>query len=112
MLFILTILLLVGCSTGSPSWAYGFVKWDGETYVSTDSEISENNIGNLVGEVTRYSTKEGSYSGDFSNQYEKGAKYYEIKGINTDEAIAIKNDKGVFIKAIIKEQWEAENLNK
>lgn len=45
-----------------------------------------------IGEVTKYSDTEATYSGNFSNKYEKGTKYYSIKGISTDKAIAIEED--------------------
>ena len=41
---------------------------------------------------------EGTYSGNFSNTYPKGTKYYSIVGESTDEAIAVKNN-GNYIKA-------------
>ncbi|MGD6795947.1 hypothetical protein [Metabacillus indicus] len=40
-----------------------------------------------------------SYPGNFSNTFKKGTKYYSINGISTDEAIAVKDPDGRFIKA-------------
>lgn len=44
-----------------------------------------------IGEVTMYSDKEGSYTGNF---------YYSIKGISSDIAIAIREPDGRYRKAI------------
>ncbi|WP_192797397.1 hypothetical protein [Psychrobacillus glaciei] len=78
-------------------WAYAFVVWDGYVYVITDEIVNE--VEKEIGHVTRYSDREGTYSGNFSNVYPKGTKYYSIVGFNTDEAIAIKDEKGKYIKA-------------
>ena len=51
-----------------------------------------------IGKVTKYSDEEGTYSGNFSNTYKKGTKYFRISGINIDEAIAIEED-GQYRKA-------------
>lgn len=90
----------------SASWAYPFVKWNNVTYVVTEEVVSETNIGKRIGEVTVYSGEEGSYEGNFSNIYKEGTEYYEISNINTKESIAIKNDKGQFIKAVISHKNE------
>ncbi|MEI4771354.1 hypothetical protein WAX74_17140 [Psychrobacillus sp. FJAT-51614] len=78
------------------SWAYPFVVWDGYVYVLTDEVVDE--VEKEIGHVTKYSDMEGTYSGNFSNVYQKGTKYYSIVGVSTDEAIAVKND-GSYIKA-------------
>ncbi|WP_157077442.1 hypothetical protein [Robertmurraya korlensis] len=39
------------------------------------------------------------YPGNFSNVYKKGTKYYSIKGINTEESIAIHDINGKYKKA-------------
>ncbi|MGW6383756.1 hypothetical protein [Peribacillus butanolivorans] len=120
ILLIILILSLVGCNsendemrdkentqTGmSASWAYPFVKWNNETYVVTEEVVSETNIGKRIGEVTVYLDEEGTYGGNFSNIYKEGTEYYEISNINTKELIAIKNDKGQFIKAVISDKNE------
>ena len=43
---------------------------------------------------------EGTYSGNFSNTFKKGTKLFSIKGVSTDEAIAIQNEDGIFTKAV------------
>ncbi|WP_391118108.1 hypothetical protein [Psychrobacillus sp. L3] len=78
-------------------WAYAFAVWDGYVYVITDEIVNE--VEKEIGHVTRYSGREGTYSGNFSNVYPKGTRYYSIVGLNTDEAIAIKDEKGKYIKA-------------
>jgi hypothetical protein len=71
-------------------WAYSFVVWDGYTYVVSDEFVTE--VDNVIGKVTIYSSIEGTYSGNFSNAYEEGTKYYSIIGIDTNEAIAIQEN--------------------
>lgn len=69
------------------SWAYPFVVWDKNVYVVSDEVVIE--IDKQIGRVTKYSDKEGNYGGNFSNVYKKGTKYFSIKGISTDIAIAV-----------------------
>ncbi|MCM3409838.1 hypothetical protein [Metabacillus litoralis] len=78
------------------SWAYPFVVWDEYIYVISDEYVTE--IDNEIGHVTRYSDME-QYSGNFSNAYKQGTKYYSIKGISTDQAIAVEGQNGQYIKA-------------
>ena len=66
----------------SAEWAYSFVVWDGYVYVLSDEEV--NQIGNEIGAVTKYSDIEGTYSGNFSNTFAKGTKYFSIKDISTE----------------------------
>ena len=82
----------------SADWAYPFVVWDGYIYVVSDEFVEE--VDEEIGRVTRYSDKEGTYSGNFSNVYKKGTAYYSIKGVSTDEAIAIEEEGGKYKKAI------------
>ncbi|WHY87254.1 hypothetical protein QNH39_05185 [Neobacillus novalis] len=84
-------------SKSSASWVNLFVVWDGYTYVVSDENVTE--IDKEIGHVTKYSDMEGTYSGNFSNIYKKGTKYYSIKGISTDDAIAIKEKDGIYKKA-------------
>jgi hypothetical protein len=78
-------------------WAYIFVVWDGFTYVVSDEIVTE--VDNVVGNVTIYSSIEGTYTGNFSNAYKEGTKYYSIKGIDTNEAIAIQENDGKYKRA-------------
>jgi hypothetical protein len=96
LIFIILISLLLPRKFFA-DWAYSFVVYDGYTYVTSDENVTD--IDKEIGQVTLYSDKEGSYYGNFSNTYKKGTKYYSIKGVSTDTAIAV-NDNGKYIKAI------------
>ncbi|MEL3971414.1 hypothetical protein AAEO50_03900 [Rossellomorea oryzaecorticis] len=74
-------------TSSATSWAYPFVVWDGYRFEVLDEYVEE--IDSEIGEVTSYSDME-TLSGNFSNEYIEGTKYYSIKGISTDEAIAVK----------------------
>jgi hypothetical protein len=78
-------------------WAYSFVVWEGYTYVVSDEYVTE--VDKLIGNVTIYSSIEGTYSGNFSNAYKEGTKYFSIKDIDTDKAIAIQESDGIYIRA-------------
>jgi len=80
-------------------WAYNFVVNDGKSYIISDNRVETELIGSKIGKVTSFSDKEGTYSGNFSNHYPKGTEYYNIKGVDINEAIAIKINDGSFIKA-------------
>lgn len=103
----LAIVLFVGCnnSGGSSDWAYQFVKWNGATYKTSGHNTSEyviddSKIGKEIGKVTKYSDDESAnQSGNFSNDFEKGSKYFEIKEIDTSKAIAVERKDGKYIKA-------------
>lgn len=82
----------------SADWAFPFVVWDGYIYVISDEFVEE--VDEKIGRVTKYSDKEGTYSGNFSNVYKKGTNYYSIKGVPTDEAIAIGEEGGKYKKAV------------
>lgn len=91
----LTMVIVVGCSS-SADWNSNFVVWDGYVYEMSNEYVTE--IEEEIGKVTKYSDKEGTYSGNFSNMYRKGTKYYAIVGVNTDEAIAVEEN-GEYRKA-------------
>lgn len=88
--------VITGCSS-SPDWNTTFVVWNGDMYEISNDYVDETD--EEIGKVTKYSDMEGTYSGNFSNKYRKGTKFYSIKGIDTDEAIAIEED-GKYRKAI------------
>lgn len=103
--FIILIIILANvtaCGSGknssSADWASSFVVWDDYIYQISDEYVAE--VDEEIGKVTKYSDDEGTYSGNFSNEYEKGTKLYSIKGISTDEAIAIEEADGKYRKAI------------
>ncbi len=86
------------------SWAYAFVVWDGYIYVVSDEFVEE--VDEEIGRVTKYSDTEGTYSGNFSNVYKKGTAYYSIKGVSTDEAIAVEDGVGKYKKAVMDGEYE------
>lgn len=93
-------------ASSSESWAYSFVGWEDKSYVITDKEVPEERIGAEIGEVTSYSDNENAdKSGNFSNTFEEGTKYYEITDKNTEEAIAVEVQEGTFIKAVYADIW-------
>jgi hypothetical protein len=103
LLFILLISLLFPSKLFATSWANEFVVWHGYAYVVSDEYVTE--IGIKIGHVTKYSDME-SYTGNFSNAYKKGTNYYSIKGISTNEAIAVQNKDGKYKKAIRNGKFE------
>jgi len=107
--FIIVILAIVALMPLRPmnaDWAYSFVVYSGDIYeISVDGLIPSNEIDKKIGQVTRYSDHEGTYSGNFSNIYPKGTPYYSIKNIDPKEIIAIKTHEAEFVKAINKGQY-------
>ncbi|MCM3743778.1 hypothetical protein M3193_06450 [Sporosarcina luteola] len=97
----LLLVIMAGCSS-SADWNSSFVVWNGDMYEIIDEYVVE--IHEEIGQVTRYSDKEGTYLGDFSNKYKKGTKFYSIEGISKEEAIAIEEG-GKYRKAINKGKY-------
>ncbi|MGE6256713.1 hypothetical protein ACQKCU_02205 [Heyndrickxia sporothermodurans] len=97
VILIVLLLFIVSSRSAMASWAYPFVVWDRYVYVVSDEVVIE--IDKQIGRVTKYSDKEGNYGGNFSNVYKKGTKYYSIKGISTDIAIAVQEKDGHYKKA-------------
>jgi hypothetical protein len=106
VLFVLFFSFYPG-KTLATSWAYSFVVWDGYIYVISDEYVTE--IGNEIGHVTRHSDME-QYSGNFSNAYKRGTKYYSIKGISTDHAIAVEESDGQYKKANREAEYEMRSF--
>ena len=50
-------------------WADNFVVNDGKSYIISDNRVEIEQIGSIIGEVTSYSDKEDTYSGNFSNYF-------------------------------------------
>lgn len=105
---ILVQILLIYPDQSLAKWAHSFVVWDGYIYVIKENEID--NTGKEIGEVTSYSDAEGTYSGNFSNTYEKGTKYYSIKGVSTDESIAVQSGEGTYLQAVREGKYEEEGF--
>jgi hypothetical protein len=93
------ILLLIPFNTAYAKWAYNFVVYDKNVYIISDNKINTELIGSKLGQVTKYSSHEGTYSGNFSNTYPRGTKYYKIIGTDVNEAIAVKEKDGIYIEA-------------
>lgn len=100
-LFLFIIILLTNSSVQALSWAYPFVVWSGNVYEVTDKEVIDSLIGKRIGEVkTKPNDMTGNYYGNASNYYPKGTEYFEISGISTDTAIAVKKEEGKWVKAV------------
>lgn len=99
MLFTFFILIFAS-SVHALSWAYPFVVWKGKVYeVKQELVIADSEIGKRIGEVkTKPNDMTGSYYGNASNYYPKGTEYYEMVGISTSTAIAVKDD-NTYVKA-------------
>ncbi|CAM3576878.1 hypothetical protein PAGL106935_13990 [Paenibacillus glucanolyticus] len=103
-IWLISLLLLPVCSsTAAASWAYSFVVNDGKIYVMSEDRVEASTLGDVVGKVTYYSDREGTYSGNFSNAYPKGTQYYAVKGIATEKAIAVETTEGYLLA-----QYEGE----
>jgi hypothetical protein len=97
-MFILTMMLFINLFLNkvvATKWVHPFVVWNGYVYVVSEQYVTE--VGQEIGEVTKYSDME-QYPGNFSNVFKKGTKYYAIRDINRKEAIAIQDVNG-YIKA-------------
>lgn len=96
----LLILLFGSEQSVFAEWAYRFVVYADKIYEVTEEQVLPQQIDKKVGEVTRYSTKEGSYPGHFSNAFPQGTDYYSIRDTSITAAIAVQVSEGVYIKAI------------
>ena len=90
----LMLIFMISSSVQAHKWAYAFVVWDGKVYeVKEEQIIEESEIGESIGEVNRQPNPNTyRYYGNASNFYPVGTPYYEIKGISTSTAIAVKVD--------------------
>lgn len=95
----LYIALTLFVGSAYASWAYSFVVYRGDVYVISEERVEPNQIGAKIGKVTKYTDLEGTYAGNFSNQYPKGTKYYQILGVKIHDAIAVREAEGVYLKA-------------
>ncbi|WP_051556545.1 hypothetical protein [Alkalihalobacterium bogoriense] len=108
VLFFIVILCLFfsPLTTVATSWAYPFITWEENLYVVTDTKIEK--VEEEIGQVTTYSDME-LLPENFSNAYQKGTKFYKIKGVTTEEAIAVEVENGYFLKAIREEIYLGES---
>lgn len=96
--------LLVTLATSSglvyADWASRFVVYKGGNYTVTSDIVEPAAIGERIGQVTRYSDREGTYRGHFSNSLPKGTLYYSIQQEDTGERIAVRTPEGVYLAAV------------
>ncbi|UOE94722.1 hypothetical protein [Alkalihalobacillus sp. LMS39] len=101
IMILMVFMVLITPPVQALSWAYAFVVWNGNVYQVTGEEVGESFIGQQIGKVTtKPNDMTGRYYGNASNSYPKGTKYYEIEGIETNEAIAVEEKAGVWFKAV------------
>lgn len=105
------ILLMTFYNTAYAKWSYEFVVFNKSIYTITDKKINSDLIGAVLGQVTSYSNQEGTYSGNFSNTFPKGTKYYNIKGSDSNKVIAIKVKDGTFIEANYEGEYAGSRYN-
>lgn len=99
ILFVFLIGFSVFIQTAYGDWAHKFVVYDGSSYVVSDHEVDKSLVDKKLGKVTKYSDREGTYRGNFSNHYPKGTAYYSIKDVAVSKAIAIKDQEDNYIQA-------------
>ncbi|WP_276357327.1 hypothetical protein [Cohnella caldifontis] len=98
------VLLAAACfcwaGIAAASWAFAFVAYDGKLYEASNEQVAPDRIGPKIGQVTMYSTEETAvFSGNYSNRYPKGTKYFKIKGVDIGEAIAVQESEGIYVNA-------------
>lgn len=91
-----------GIYTNALTWAYWFVVHDGKVYEVIEDEILSNEeVGNVIGEVeTKADEYSGKYTGNASNYYDIGTRYFEINHVSPKDAIAVEIERDVYVKAI------------
>jgi len=94
--------------SSATDWVYSLVTWDGYVYEVTYELVTE--IDKEIGQVTSYSNME-QLGGNFSNTYKNGTKYFSIKGISTEQAIAVQIKDGQFLKAVMKHEQQSTAIN-
>lgn len=107
-----TLFLLIAPVAHALDWAYVFVVWDGKVYeVHTKEVIASSEIGKKIGKVQmRAGDMSGDYFGNGSNYYDRGTPYFEIKGVSTEEKIAVLID-GEYILAEYRHDAPADPRN-
>lgn len=97
------VFCLVGCNS-SASWAYEFIKFNDTKYIVTEEKVESNILGQKLGEVKHFLDEDGDSSELSSNVYREGTDFFEIKGISSSEAIAVKFGQGESIKLVAEEE--------
>lgn len=111
IVIIVAILFMIPSYTTYAKWAYSFIVYNKNVYLITEIKIDSEFIGEELGQVTKYSDREGTYSGNFSNTYPKGTKYYKIKDVDVKESIAIKEVDGSFTQTNYESQYAGAKYN-
>lgn len=91
---------------GAPlvSAAYEFVVHEGRVYEVKSSEpVTSDEIGVAIGEVTDETSEMTSGA---SNAFPVGTFFYEIRGVDRSEAIAVETSPGVYVQATYTESSE------
>jgi hypothetical protein len=83
---------------GATKWVSSFVVWEGYQYTVQEEYIEESKIESEIGQVTAYSDME-PLGGNFSNEFREGSKYFSIKGVSTEESIAVEAGRGTYLRA-------------
>ncbi|MBM7619744.1 hypothetical protein JOC95_001596 [Bacillus tianshenii] len=90
--------------SAATSWAFEFVVYDGYVYVVGEETVED--VEEEIGNVTQYSDM-ASLAGNFSNHYPVGTKYYSIKGVSAEEAIAVEESEGNYLRAERETKYQA-----
>jgi len=109
---LLTVILFLFPGTASADWAYPFVVYSGNVYIVTDEIVAPDRVGESIGKVTQYSTREGTYSGNFSNVFPKGTRYFAITGIGVEQQIAVQAEDGRFVFADYGGKYEESKFDR
>lgn len=96
LIFLVLLIGLFPQQSLATDWTYRFVVWEETMYVVSEEYVTD--VEAEIGQVTKYSDMK-QYGGNFSNAYEKGTKYYSIKGVDPSKAIAVQVEKDVYLKA-------------
>ena len=103
LMAVIIVIFLVGCSSFT-SWAYQFLKYNDVHYIVTEKEVESYDLGVKLGEVEYYLKEEQDSKELSSNIYPKGTEFFEINGISSAEAIAVKDVEGKIIKLVAEEE--------
>lgn len=104
MKIIHTLLLFLMLAAPVVSAAYEFVVHDGRVYeVKSSERIASDEIGVAIGEVTEETSEMTSGA---SNAFPVGTFFYEIRGVDRSEAIAVETSPGEYVQATYTESSE------
>ncbi|CAM4017168.1 NisI/SpaI family lantibiotic immunity lipoprotein [Saccharibacillus endophyticus] len=95
----LALLFVTGCSTQSEGTYPNVVSLNGNLYGVSLEKVTQDNIGNQLGEVKRIA-KVMPKANEEANDTPVGSKLFEIKGIAPSEAIAVEIN-GTYQKATL-----------